>query len=695
MKKFFAAFALVLSLSFNLSADEGMWMLPTLQKMNGRAMSSLGCKVSPSAIFNSGKPALTDAIVHFGNGCTGEIVSAEGLMLTNHHCGYSSIQKLSTPENNYLEDGYWAMSRNDELPVPGLTATFLESMTDVTDALRKVGDRAYKKARRANPTKAAENAIAAYKSELEDKARAENPDCEARVVDFYNGNAQYLIVTRTYKDVRFVGAPPASIGKFGGGTDNWMWPRHTCDFSMFRVYAGSDNAPADYSPNNVPYVPKQYLKISTKGYKEGSFGMVIGYPGRTQRYQTAVQLQEMLNNNDIRIEARDIRLALMKEAMRNAPVTNLQYASKYASASNGWKKWRGMKESFEKLNIIGREQKKEREFVEWEQSNKKTREKYDGALERINQNSKLMATDQQAMTLLSETILSIELVRMSKQAIGNISAFESYNPELDKAIAVEMMKYYIDHVKPADAIEVPEWSFNKDNIVQYVDELFEKSVFTSAEKYSAAVEAGIDFSKDPASILRKAAVAKYTNLRSNVEAFSKDMSSALKAYTAGLLEWNRKKPSYPDANSTMRLTYGTVKGYSPRDAVIYKHYSTIRGVLEKEDPENPEFRVPDRLKVMAEAGNFGEYANAEGELPACFLMTCDITGGNSGSPVLDASGNLIGLAFDGNWEAMSSDVMFEPELQRCICVDIRYVLAIIDKFGGAVHLINEMEFVSK
>ena len=695
MKKVFLAAALALSLCGTAGADEGMWMLPLLQKMNARQMSSLGCKISPSQIYNTGNPSITDAIVLFGRGCTGEIVSAEGLLLTNHHCGYSSIQKLSTPEHNYLEDGFWAMSRADEIPVPGLTVTFLENMTDVTDIVNKVGAKAYKKARRANPTRAAEAAMTEYKKGLVEKAVAENPGCDASVVEFYSGNTLYLIVTKTYRDIRFVGAPPASIGKFGGETDNWMWPRHTCDFSMFRVYAGVGNAPADYSPTNVPYTPKQFLKISMKGYKEGGYGMVIGYPARTQRYQTAVQLQSMLENNDIRIEARTMRLDAMREAMEADPVTKLQYASKFAGIANGWKKWKGMKQSFAKLDIIGREKQKEMDFVAWEQSDKKTKEKYDGALERINTTTGIMKNDRKAVTLLAETLLGIELVSLSNTAVNDISVFDDYDAFLDRKIASSLLNYYVDNVGVRDAVEVPGWVFSKESIEAYLDMLFTESVFTSRAKYEAAVAAGVDLSKDPASVLRLASVAKLRNLMNNIEAFTKDMSGAEKAYTAGLLEWRKKQPSYPDANSTMRLTYGTIKGYSPRDAVIYRYYSTIQGVLEKEDPSSSEFRGPDRLRVMAQTKNFDAYANAEGELPACFLLNCDITGGNSGSPVLDGSGNMIGLAFDGNWEAMSSDVMFEPDLQRCICVDIRYVLAIIDKYGGASHLLKEMVFVSK
>lgn len=693
MKRILTALSLVLLLSPACFADEGMWMLPLLQKMNSKQMGSLGCKVSANQIYNVSNPSLTDAVVHFGSGCTGEIISAEGLLITNHHCGYSSIQKLSTPEHNYLEEGFWAMTRKEEIPVPGLTVTFLENMTDVTDVVTKVGAKAYKKSKRNNPAEAAERAMSEYRQTLIDNAKADNPGCEASVVEFYNGNTLYLIVSKVYKDVRFVGAPPVSIGKFGGETDNWMWPRHTGDFSMFRVYAGKDNQPADFAPDNVPYTPKTFLKVSTKGYKEGSYGMIIGYPGRTQRYMTAVQLQDMLETNDIRIEARTIRQNLMQEAMRADDRVNLQYASKYASSSNGWKKWRGMKQSFAKLGIIEREKKKEADFIAWEQMNKKTKDKYDGALEKINEATEMMAPSKRAMALLYETLLNIELVGLSNAK--NSSVYRDYDLTLDRKIAYALTKYYVENVLPSDVIEIPGWTISQDTYDDYLNMLYTESVFTSAEKYEAAVASGADLSKDPASILRKAIVARYKSLQNSTRDVQRNMQEASRAYSAGLMEWHKKDPSYPDANSTMRLTYGTIKGYSPKDAVIYKYYSTIKGILEKEDPDSYEFRIPDKLKVVAQNRDYDAYANADGELPVCFLLNCDITGGNSGSPVLDASGNLIGLAFDGNWEAMSSDVMFEPELQRCICVDIRYVLAVIDKIGGASFLLKEMVFAGK
>jgi len=693
VKRFLTVISFIALLSPVCLADEGMWMLPLLQKMNSKQMSSLGCKVSANQIYNVSNPSLTDAVVHFGNGCTGEIISAEGLLITNHHCGYSSIQKLSTPEHNYLEEGYWAMQRKEEIPVPGLTVTFLENMTDVTDVVTKVGAKAYKKSKRNNPAEAAEKAMDEYRQTLIENAKADNPGCEASVVEFYNGNTLYLIVSKVYRDVRFVGAPPVSIGKFGGETDNWMWPRHTGDFSMFRVYAGKDNQPAEFSADNVPYVPKQFLKISTKGYREGSYGMIIGYPGRTQRYMTAVQLEDMLETNDIRIEARTIRQNIMQEAMRADQKTNLQYASKYASSSNGWKKWQGMKQSFAKLDIIEREKKKEAAFVEWERMNKKTKEKYDGALEKINEATQMISPSKRAMTLLYETLLNIELVGLSNAK--NAAAYRDYDCSLDRRIAFALMRYYVENALPSDIVEIPGWALGQDNYDDYLNMLYSESVFTSAERYEAAVASGADLSKDPATVLRNAIISRYKALQNSTRDIQRNMQEAAKAYSAGLQEWHKKEPSYPDANSTMRLTFGTIKGYSPKDAVIYKYYSTIKGILEKEDPESYEFRVPDKLKVMAVNKDYDAYVNAEGELPVCFLLNCDITGGNSGSPVMDAYGNLIGLAFDGNWEAMSSDVMFEPELQRCICVDIRYVLAVIDKIGGASYLLKEMVFAGK
>jgi hypothetical protein len=714
MKRFFLTIAAALTLAVSASADEGMWLLPLLQKMNAQAMADLGCRLTPEQIYSINNSSLKDAVVHFGGGCTGEMISDKGLVITNHHCGYSNIQALSTPEHNYLEDGYWAMNLSEELPARGLSVTFLQSMTDVTNVLEKAYDSALKQNKKAeNKEELAEAAMEAAAEALADKAEADNPHCTARVTSFYNGNVFYLIVYKTYTDVRFVGAPPASSGKFGGETDNWMWPRHTCDFSMFRVYAGRDNEPADYSPDNVPYRPRKTLGVSLKGYQDGDFAMIMGYPGRTQRFQTAAQLKDMIANQRVAIDARTVRQDVMWDARMADPEVNLQYASKYASSSNGWKKWQGEELAFEKLNIIGREEQKEADFMNWVNAKKKRREAYGSAIQTIADAVEAASEANKAYNLLTESIYRIEAVGFAanlasavsrgvssgkeeseaiSDAITTVSrVFKDYNEPLDRREGVALFKHYLANVKPEDKIEIE--GLDESNVEAFVDYLFDNTGFTSEEKMREKFKSIEDFREDPIFYVYRGISQVTLKLLPTIEASDGAIAEANQAFTKGLMEWKSGEPSYPDANSTMRLTYGTVKSYSPKDGVLYKHYTTLKGVIEKENNDDYEFRVPARLHEIYVTKDYGPYANEKGELPACFLINCDITGGNSGSPVMDADGNLIGLAFDGNWESMSSDVMFEPDLQRCICVDIRYVLLLLDKFGGAGYLLDEMNIV--
>ena len=709
MKKFFTLLAAAL-LTVSASADEGMWLLPLLQKMNGKALKEAGCRLSPKDIYDINHTSLKDAIVQFGGGCTGEMISEEGLLVTNHHCGYGSIQRLSTPEHNYLMDGYWAKSREEEIPVKGLTVTFLQRMDDVTDLL------AAREAaiRKDHPADQVDSLLDVSREALRKELQAAQPGCVVRLTNFYNDNYTYAIVYKIYRDVRFVGAPPASMGKFGGETDNWMWSRHTCDFSMFRVYAGADNEPAEYSPDNKPYRPARSLKISLKGVKEGDYTMILGYPGRTQRFQTTAQLKQMLAGNRIAIDARTVRQDIMWEAMCEDPVVRLQYANKYASSANGWKKWQGMELAFDKLNIIGREQQKEKDFTAWVNQKPQRVEAYGGALKQIEDAVTASSEAEKALYLLSEAPYRIELVGlvgyfMRGAAQGEEASIASgvkalqpvyrdYVPALDKKEAVALLTFFRERADKQDypkSLGVDFDDFGTMDIPAYVDYLFEESAFTSPEKLEA-LAAAEDWDK----VMNDPAVRLFQAIESSMEARypaylepRESLRAGSKAFTAGLLEWEKGKPSYPDANSTMRLTYGHVQPYSPKDAVLMRHFSTINGVLEKEDPTNPEFEVPARLKELVLAKDFGRWADAsDGLVHTCFLTNNDITGGNSGSPVLNAKGELIGLAFDGNWESMSSDVMFEPDLQRCICVDIRYVLFMVDKFGGADNLIKELQF---
>lgn len=660
MKKTIIAAAIALSMAFQLKADEGMWMLPLLEKINSEALANLGSRLTPDQIYSINHSSIKDAIVQFGGGCTGEIISGSGLLVTNHHCGYSNIQALSSEEHNYLEDGFWAMSLEEEIPVPGLSVSFLQSMTDITGSYKNEKER----------------------QKLLKKAEKQNPGCQIRIVSFFNDNVEYLVVSKIYRDVRFVGAPPASMGKFGGETDNWMWPRHTCDFSMFRVYAGADNQPAEYSPSNVPFKPAQHLQVSLRGVEEGDFAMIMGYPGRTQRFQTAAQLEEMLEINDIRIDARTVRQEVMWKEMRADELVSLKYASKYASSSNGWKKWQGMRESFAKLDVIGREEEKEAELNAWIAADPARVERYAGAIEGISGIISARREAYKAMTLLSETLSNIELLSMTRA--GRRDPYKNYDAGVDLKIALALTDHYLANVAEKDKVEVSR---------EAIEEMFRTSAYTSKEKLEAARAEGADLSNDPAALLAAAISDRSHILREEYSAAGKELGAYSKTFAAALLEWTKDKPSYPDANSTCRLTYGTVKGYEPKDGVVYKYYTTLKGVIEKEEPGNYEFRVPQKVKDLYAESDYGQYADADGKLRTCFLTNLDITGGNSGSPVLDADGCLVGLAFDGNWEAMSSDVIFEPELQRCICVDIRYVLWMMDKFGGAGYLLDEMDIV--
>lgn len=652
--------AIALCFAVQTKADEGMWMLPLLEKINSEALANLGSRLTPDQIYSINHSSIKDAVVQFGGGCTGEIISDNGLLATNHHCGYASIQALSSEEHNYLEDGFWAQNLSEEIPVPGLSVSFLVSMEDVTGMVDT--EKARKK--------------------IIKKAQKDNPGCSIQITGFYNDNVQYLIVYKVYKDVRFVGAPPASMGKFGGDTDNWMWPRHTCDFSMFRVYAGPDNQPAQYSETNVPLKPAHSLSISLKGVEEGDFAMIMGYPGRTQRFQTAAQLEEMLAINDIRIDARTVLQDIMWKEMRSDEVVGLKYANKYASSSNGWKKWQGMREAFAKLDVIGRELDKEQKLEEWIIADPARKSIYDGAIEGIQNIVERRRSSYESYILLSETLNKIELLGLVNA--NSDANYKDYDADVDRKIALALTEHYMERASDEEKVNVSR---------EYIENMFRTSAFVSPERLEAARSAGIDLSNDPAVLLKGMVREAATNLLNTYTNEAQELNDCSKRYAAALLEWQKDKPSYPDANFTCRLTYGTVNGYEPKDGVIYKYYTTLKGVIEKEDPDNYEFRVPSKVKELYQNKDYGIYADAEGNLRTCFLTNLDITGGNSGSPVLDADGNLIGLAFDGNWEAMSGDVIFEPELQRCICVDIRYVLFMMDKFGGAGYLLNEMNII--
>ena len=691
MRKISAILVAALVAISPLKADEGMWLLPLLEKMNIKTMQEMGCKLSAEDIYSVNHSSIKDAVVHFGGGCTAEVISPNGLIVTNHHCGYGAIQQLSSVEHNYLEDGYWAMNLEEELPAKGLTVTFLESFTDVTKAIEK----GVKKAKNAQER---DSLYQVTVKKLTDKVEKGNKYVTARVYSMYSGNAYYLVVSKTFKDIRFVGAPPSSIGKFGADTDNWVWPRHTCDFSMFRIYADKDNNPAEYSEDNVPYQAKRHLTISLKGVEPNGFTMIIGYPGRTNRYMTQSEVEEQIMKNEIAIHARGVRQDVLMEDMLADPKIKIQYASKYSGSSNGWKKYIGMNETFEKLNVPERRAQQEAEFTEWYKESKKRTARYENTLAKIDGVVEDRADLLYDYTYIAETVSRIELVSVALSAARSGRSLEqfykNYSLSTDIKVAKAMIKILKEKVA-ADALpsfvkEVDE-KFGGD-VDAYVDNLYATSKFTTLEGAQAAIKDG-SVEEDPAYKIGEsisASILPYVNcLSENRERFNEGK----KEYTKALLEMKDGAAIYPDANSTMRLTYGQVLPYSPKDAVVYNYYTTLEGVMEKEDPNNWEFVVPEKLKELYAAKDYGQYAMPNGEMPACFITNGDITGGNSGSPVLNDKGELIGLAFDGNWEAMSGDIIFEPSLQRCINVDIRYVLFIVDKFGGAGYLLDEMTIV--
>lgn len=695
-------------------ADEGMWLLPLLEKMNSGRMTELGFEITPQEIYDLNNTTLKDAIVIFGNGCTGEIVSDQGLVFTNHHCGYASIQQLSSVEHNYLKDGFWAMNTGEELYAEGLTVSFLESFTDVTDQVEK----ALKKSK-TQEDKA--KALDKLQDKLCKKAGCDDKFIVGQLTSFYGGNTYYFIVYKIFRDIRLVGTPPSSIGKFGADTDNWMWPRHTGDFSIFRVYADKDNNPAEYSEDNVPYSPERHLKISLAGYEEGSPAMIMGYPGTTNRFMTASELGETSERNDVAIKVRTVRQDVLMADMQADPKIMIQYASKYAGSSNGWKKWIGMNETFAKLGVQERRAEEEKAFTEWVNAGGQERiDRYGSALKNIDEAVAGRKADNLLLTYIRESVGSIELVnaaaygnmvkkafeikdqeekdtRLASLKAGLENFYKDYSMPTDKKVAVAMISLLKENI-PAE--ELP--SFYKEidscfggDVNAFVENLYAESVYTSLDKVMAAVDAGdvTVLTEDPANKVLVSYIESYKPHQQALNKYAAQFAQGKKDYIAGTLEMREGEAIYPDANFTMRLTFGQVLPYYPRDAVFYNYYTTLDGVMEKEDPSNWEFEVPEKLKELWRNQDFGRYALDNGKMPLAFISNLDITGGNSGSPIMNGRGELIGLAFDGNWESMSGDIIFEPELQRCISVDIRYVLFIIEKYGEAHNLIDELDIV--
>ncbi len=714
MKRLFIVLISVMVVAVTAFADEGMWLLTLLGKKYSD-LQKAGLKLSVQDIYNVNRSSLKDAVVQFGNGCTGEVISKKGLILTNYHCGYASIQYHSTVEHDYLSDGFWAKSYEDELPNSNLTVSFLISIEDVTARVTKdVTPTMTEKDRIEKIKKASESII---------QEAIKGTTYRAIVRDFFGGNQYLLLIYNVYGDVRLTGAPPSSIGKFGGDTDNWMWPRHTCDFSVFRIYAAKDNTPAKYSKENVPYTPKQSLSISLSGIHQNDFVMIIGYPGRTNRYMTSWGVEEAINRiNPAIVKIRDRKLAMYRQDMNSNPSVRIQYASKYAATSNYWKFFIGQTRGLKRLHVYETKIQQEQAFNNWVLQSSERQQKYGNVLKDYQEAYTKLKDYDLFRTYYSEAgMRGIDIIGFASRFINLYKALETDTLSKEKKAQIierlrnETENYYKDFNASTDqnvlsalielfAQDIPE-SFlpseissikknYKGNYTKFAKEAFEVSFFKSKETILAFLNAPIykKLDRDPIFKLMYSIYGAGKRFEEEYADAIEKLKKAERLYMAGLMEMNPDKIFYPDANSTMRLTYGKVMPYNPADGIFYDYYTTLDGVMEKEDSTSNEFKVPDRLKMLWKNKDFGQYAE-NGIVRTCFLSNTDITGGNSGSPVINGKGELVGIAFDGNWEAMSGDIAFEPDLQRTISVDIRYVMFIIDKYANAKNLISEMDFV--
>lgn len=722
MRKLLFITLAALASTSSLRADEGMWMLTDLKAQNDAAMLELGLQIPIEDIYNPNGIALKDAVVHFGSGCTGEVISAEGLVLTNHHCGYGSIQQLSSVEQDYLTEGFWAMSRSEELPCKGLSVTFIDRILDVTEYVNRqlIID----------PDPDGVNYLSPKYLETVAKRFADKENIEVNsftkleLKAFYGGNKYYLFVKTVYNDIRLVGAPPSSIGKYGADTDNWMWPRHTGDFSIFRIYADKSGKPANYSANNVPLQVKKHLTISLAGYREGDFTFVMGFPGRNWRYMIADEVEErMQTTNFMRHHVREARQEVLMENMLKNPAVRIHYASKYASSANYWKNAIGMNEGLVRLKVLDtkREQQEQLLALGKATGNDSYQKAFD-EIQSIVATRKEYVYHQQAITEALVTALDFmkipstsslekalesgdhDLINEEAEKLrekGN-AYFETIPfPEVEKQVGKRMLQTYAEYIPKGERIsifQIIDKRF-KGNTDAFIDAAFEHSIFGSKTNFDKFISRPSlnKLQKDWLVLFKYSITNGLYNTAKAMQDANVNYDAAHKVWVGGMMKMRQEAgtPIYPDANSTLRLTYGQVLSYEPYDAMVYDYYTTLKGVMEKEDPNNWEFVVPSRLKILYNTKDYGRYAMENGEMPVNFIVNTDNTGGNSGSPVFNAKGQLIGTGFDRNYEGLTGDISFRPASQRAAVVDIRYTLFIVDKFAGASHLINEMTIVEE
>jgi hypothetical protein len=701
--------AILLVGTMQVKADEGMWMPLLLKKYNYEKMQALGLKLTPEQLYDVNHSSLKDAIVWFNGGCTGEIISNQGLVLTNHHCGYDAINSLSTVQDNILDNGFWAKNFKEERPKSGMWVSIVQRMDDVTDKVVAQLKDVSEKDRAAK--------LQSIFKTLSDEA-VKGTHYEAQVREMFKGNAYYLFIFEKFTDIRLVGTPPQSIGKFGGDPDNWVWPRHTGDFSMFRIYASKDGKPAKYSADNVPYKPKHSLPVSLKGIKEGDYAMIYGFPGRTNRYEfsNGIQLAQDKINPTI-VGLRDIRLKAWKEVMDKSEADRLALSTHYAQVANYWKYFIGQTEQLKRLKVYEGKVEDEKKFTEWA----KGKPEFENILPSVNQAYEAYTPYALQRTYLNEGLFGISIapiafsmygyetakdtaasnraINMAKQNLNEM--YEEFFAGADEKIMRQILTMYYNNIPSEQQAPYMTTILKKgktadEAIAKFSAEVYAKSMFANKDKFKAFLDKPNvkTLNKDIAYQMVKSFYENYVNnYKSKVDEFNASIGKDGRMFVKGLMEMNPTKTFYPDANSSLRLTYGSVQGYEPKDAVKYDYYTTLDGVMEKHNPNDFEFNAPQRLRDLYNAKNFGQYALSNGKLPVAFITNNDITGGNSGSPVINGDGQLIGLAFDGNWEAMSGDIVFDAKYKRTISVDIRYVLFLVDKYGNAENIINEMNIV--